>query len=740
LFTANPLSGARDEFVITANWGIGESVVADMTPPDTLIVGAACGSVLSTTVASKKVMVALVPEGKKKDENKKRKTKRKKTEKQTKITAPSAAAADSAPARVHMAQAISMPVPLAKQDTLCLTTDAVRQLWELGNNVQQHYGGEPQDIEWAVGQDGRVVLLQARPVTTLKQPPSSSSSSSAASPEPTVGEFDTPHVNASDWITTCNAQEMFPGAGTPLTISIFGTATEYAMQMLHVDFGMMSAPDPSRPRLAWASGHIFINMTNTFYMLTQMVGGTMGKANGEMSILGRINDQLTMAQLCEAAGGSPWLPRRVFNSMRYLYAIAGAEARIAEMKARADSAPGLLRGDDGDDSDDVCAMYRRIVAFRPEYNQQWADGVMCGSTSAAWMLLVMKLVVRDRSEMWSTQRCAEISAALKSPTSKVESADAVKKLDALKALIVNHPDAHLFAVDWRGDAPRALAWMSANRGGAGEVICDAFAQLLARHGHRCVKEAEFRNEDWGESPDVLVKLLQSGVAALLKVRGCEGAAMAEGVVFEHDEPREDPLVELLREEWAHVGCVWRPLLRAAVGAARDAVARREMGKSLQVLLHSHLKRTLRHFGRALVDRALLPEVDLMYFLSLEELGVLCGAMPGGDTGALRMRAIKRRRLFPTQERFRFADLGQGTPSPLPRAPAAKNVGAGFRVVGTPVSNGVVEGYARVCRSLSDANELLPGEILVCPYTDVGVRPFCRLMLIVVFGLLLLLLL
>ena len=145
-----------------------------------------------------------------------------------------------------------------------------------------------------------------------------------------------------------------------------------------------------------------------------------------------------------------------------------------------------------------------------------------------------------------------------------------------------------------------------------------------------------------------------------------------------------------------------------------------MGKSLQVLLHSHLKRTLREFGRALVERALLPEVDLMYFLSLEELGVLCGAVPG-DAGALRMRAIKRRRLFPTQERFRFADLGQGRPKPLPLAPAAKAGGTGFRVVGTPVSKGQVEGYARVCRSLSEANDVQPGEILICPYTDVGVR-------------------
>jgi phosphoenolpyruvate synthase/pyruvate phosphate dikinase len=38
LFTANPLNGQHDETVVTGNWGLGESVVADLVTPDTWIV------------------------------------------------------------------------------------------------------------------------------------------------------------------------------------------------------------------------------------------------------------------------------------------------------------------------------------------------------------------------------------------------------------------------------------------------------------------------------------------------------------------------------------------------------------------------------------------------------------------------------------------------------------------------------------------------------------------------------
>ena len=65
---------------------------------------------------------------------------------------------------------------------------------------------------------------------------------------------------------------------------------------------------------------------------------------------------------------------------------------------------------------------------------------------------------------------------------------------------------------------------SGNVSGNGvKSLVDAFARLLKRHGHRCIKEAELRQADWGTDPTPLVRLLQSTTRAQLP-RGKDGKA------------------------------------------------------------------------------------------------------------------------------------------------------------------------------------------------------------------------
>jgi hypothetical protein len=50
---------------------------------------------------------------------------------------------------------------------------------------------------------------------------------------------------------------------------------------------------------------------------------------------------------------------------------------------------------------------------------------------------------------------------------------------------------------------------------ASQAVRDLFAQLLERHGHRCIKEAEMRTKEWRHEPAPLVKLLQALVKAAI---------------------------------------------------------------------------------------------------------------------------------------------------------------------------------------------------------------------------------
>ena len=124
LFTANPLSGRRDQAVINAAWGLGETVVGGLVSPDTITVDKVHRKILSREIADKQVMTVLLDHG---------------TEEQ--------------------------PVPEKKRRMPTMTDRQVIDLVKLGACVERMYGA-PMDIEWAI-QGGKIYLLQARPITAL---------------------------------------------------------------------------------------------------------------------------------------------------------------------------------------------------------------------------------------------------------------------------------------------------------------------------------------------------------------------------------------------------------------------------------------------------------------------------------------------------------------------------------------------------------------------------------------------
>jgi phosphohistidine swiveling domain-containing protein len=126
LFTANPVSGRRDQAVISAAWGLGESVVGGLVTPDAFTVDKRSGTVLEREISDKGVMTARVNGG---------------TEEQP------------------------VPAPLRRAPTL--DDRAVAELARLGVQIEALYA-MPMDIEWVLA-DGTFAIVQARPITALPQ-------------------------------------------------------------------------------------------------------------------------------------------------------------------------------------------------------------------------------------------------------------------------------------------------------------------------------------------------------------------------------------------------------------------------------------------------------------------------------------------------------------------------------------------------------------------------------------------
>ncbi len=63
VFSANPVSGNREEVVINASWGLGESVVGGTVTPDAYVVRKSDLGLVSRDIAEKRLMTVLVDGG-----------------------------------------------------------------------------------------------------------------------------------------------------------------------------------------------------------------------------------------------------------------------------------------------------------------------------------------------------------------------------------------------------------------------------------------------------------------------------------------------------------------------------------------------------------------------------------------------------------------------------------------------------------------------------------------------------
>jgi pyruvate,water dikinase len=127
-FTIEPVSGETNKVIINAAWGLGEAVVSGRVTPDEYVVDKDSLEILERHVAAKKEKCVRRPEG----------------------------------------DTDYIEVPEDMQSVPALTDEEVILIAEEAKNIEAHYGG-PQDIEWAIDDEGKLFILQARPETVHSQ-------------------------------------------------------------------------------------------------------------------------------------------------------------------------------------------------------------------------------------------------------------------------------------------------------------------------------------------------------------------------------------------------------------------------------------------------------------------------------------------------------------------------------------------------------------------------------------------
>ena len=129
MYSRHPFNILEDNILISTVWGLGPYAVDGTITPDTYTVSKDKElKILETEISHKPVQLVTNPEG----------------------------------------GLVEIPVPENKQDQACLTPEHIRILAGYALKLEKHFGC-PQDMEWTLDSNGRLIMLQTRPLRLEKK-------------------------------------------------------------------------------------------------------------------------------------------------------------------------------------------------------------------------------------------------------------------------------------------------------------------------------------------------------------------------------------------------------------------------------------------------------------------------------------------------------------------------------------------------------------------------------------------
>jgi pyruvate,water dikinase len=124
MFTRSPLTGDRSVITIEGAWGLGSAVVSGEVTPDRFVIAKITGEISVREIRDKHVRHAPAPDG----------------------------------------GTMEMETSEDLRRIPSVSDEELAALRDIACKVERHYG-TPQDIEWAIDQSGKILLLQSRPET-----------------------------------------------------------------------------------------------------------------------------------------------------------------------------------------------------------------------------------------------------------------------------------------------------------------------------------------------------------------------------------------------------------------------------------------------------------------------------------------------------------------------------------------------------------------------------------------------
>ena len=580
-------------------------------------------------------------------------------------------------------------------DTLLHDVD-LAALADVAMKIEQAFGA-PQDIEWTIDRDGKLWIVQSRPITTR------------------CGSVDAEGSSGAVHWSNANVNENFPQPISPLLYSIARIGYYHYFRNLGDAFGVserrLKTMEPALRQIIGVHGaRMYYNLTSIHHVLKSAPFGDLLAASFDQFVGADSDETPADARTARAYEALELALIAARTAWQYLFLTSRVETfeRTADRFA-AETHPSRLASRS---AESLAGNLREFMDIRCN---RWKNASLADAGSMVCYGALQRLLARAFPD---EDQQALHNTLLKALPDLVSGVPPLQLWELSRMIRGCEPLRQLIA---RSTAAEALVEIRRDERFAGfAAALDAF---LEQWGFRCSAELMLTSPSFQEDPVPVIDLLRAYAAM-------DGESPQEQL----DRQAADRIRETRRVLSALSGrrfSRWLPfpsqrrVISTILGWTQRCIQLRERARLKQALLYSRLRRIALALGTRLTEKGRLARAEDIFFLTYEEIDLL---VTGGEMFPDHVAALIELR------RAAHAELSAATPPDSIRlepgeylAPASEyrraepdGSGAGLRGVGA--CGGTTTATAAILLDVTESERLRAGDILVTRQTDPGWGP------------------
>lgn len=548
-----------------------------------------------------------------------------------------------------------------------LTDNQILELEKLGRKIETYFS-YPQDVEWCI-LDGSIYIVQSRPITTLYPLP------------------DIKNEEKRIFVSSGHMQ-MMTAPIKPLGMFFFKSVIS----------------DPPSQEIG---GRLYLDVTNDLASpFGRMVAKILLKVIGDTLITNSVLKIVNNKKLIRI------LPKgkdKVFNLENNSGALS---IMINAYKAYKENNPDIISNLINEEEKSIEKMKNEIQNFSGdevfEYIFQDHDNrrlklMKPPNAGVLTAVLLSTNLFNKRIKKWLGEANAADTFIMSIPNSVTT--DTGFSLIDVADVIRNYPE----VIDYLNNPSDKTFFEDISKLDGGDLVCDSIKEYLTKYGMRCSGDIDITVPRWSEKPTDLIPMILNNIRNF--------KPNAAKLKFEQGKVESEKRIQELISKVENLprGIKKAKKIRRMASLIRNYIGYREYPKFSYMKRYFIYKEAMLKEAKNLLQSGSINELEDIYYLYFDEFrAVINGKKLDYNIISKRKKDYENfEKLTPPRVMTSDGEIitGEYETGNLPEN----------ALPGLPVSAGVVEGRARIVKSIKDAS-LSAGDILVTEFTDPSWTP------------------